>query len=542
MNFFTYLNKMKELGSIPALVGMGIFALFLIVIIVKMFIGIRRGTKRQIVHLLLTCAAAIISVGVATYLSNHIIGSLSSDNFQGLLEAIDGVAPGVGTSLLDTLSKVNNPEIIEYIILLPATLFVLPLLAALLFFVVNILFKIVYIIVVKILKFKKAKTSPERLGGAVLAAVEAIICMMVLFLPINGTLGLVDNVFETAIEAEIDDSGDLEEIYEEYLVPFTKNPAISFLNNMGGSKIADRIATVKIDGEKTNIRAEITDATRLVLFDITQLAEADFKQLSPGEKVAVTNVINAVCDSEFMSNLMVGVVNTLASAIDSGEIPLSKGGDFQPVVEEAIAYIRNISTETLKEDLHTIKDLYFVILDSGVLTAIDDGQDIMTLLKEKSDEGDDSINKIKDILKANPRTNSMVTALTKSLVNSLIPEDTTIVVDGKEIEVSYETVKESVNEILTVTKENKTEEEFKDALKDKLNKVLVEDNKIEIEDEEIIDGIVDHINENYDEIYSVVGEMTDGAELTDEQFNDIIFSYLDAYLEYVNNSQGEGNP
>ena len=507
-----------------------------------MFIGIRRGTKRQIVHLLLTCAAAIISVGVATYLSNHIIGSLSSDNFQGLLEAIDGVAPGVGTSLLDTLSKVNNPEIIEYIILLPATLFVLPLLAALLFFVVNILFKIVYIIVVKILKFKKAKTSPERLGGAVLAAVEAIICMMVLFLPINGTLGLVDNVFETAIEAEIDDSGDLEEIYEEYLVPFTKNPAISFLNNMGGSKIADRIATVKIDGEKTNIRAEITDATRLVLFDITQLAEADFKQLSPGEKVAVTNVINAVCDSEFMSNLMVGVVNTLASAIDSGEIPLSKGGDFQPVVEEAIAYIRNISTETLKEDLHTIKDLYFVILDSGVLTAIDDGQDIMTLLKEKSDEGDDSINKIKDILKANPRTNSMVTALTKSLVNSLIPEDTTIVVDGKEIEVSYETVKESVNEILTVTKENKTEEEFKDALKDKLNKVLVEDNKIEIEDEEIIDGIVDHINENYDEIYSVVGEMTDGAELTDEQFNDIIFSYLDAYLEYVNNSQGEGNP
>ena len=542
MNFFTYLNKMKELGSIPALVGMGIFALFIIVIIVKMFIGIRRGTKRQIVHLLLTCAAAIISVGVATYLSNHIIGSLSSDNFQGLLEAIDGVAPGVGTSLLDTLSKVNNPEIIEYIILLPATLFVLPLLAALLFFVVNILFKIVYIIVVKILKFKKAKTSPERLGGAVLAAVEAIICMMVLFLPINGTLGLVDNVFETAIEAEIDDSGDLEEIYEEYLVPFTKNPAISFLNNMGGSKIADRIATVKIDGEKTNIRAEITDATRLVLFDITQLAEADFKQLSPGEKVAVTNVINAVCDSEFMSNLMVGVVNTLASAIDSGEIPLSKGGDFQPVVEEAIAYIRNISTETLKEDLHTIKDLYFVILDSGVLTAIDDGQDIMTLLKEKSDEGDDSINKIKDILKANPRTNSMVTALTKSLVNSLIPEDTTIVVDGKEIEVSYETVKESVNEILTVTKENKTEEEFKDALKDKLNKVLVEDNKIEIEDEEIIDGIVDHINENYDEIYSVVGEMTDGAELTDEQFNDIIFSYLDAYLEYVNNSQGEGNP
>lgn len=542
MNFFTYLNKMKELGSIPALVGMGIFALFLIVIIVKMFIGIRRGTKRQIVHLLLTVAAAIISIGVATYLSNHIIGSLSSDNFQGLLEAIDGVAPGVGTSLLDTLSKVNNPEIIEYIILLPATLFVLPLLAALLFFVVNILFKIVYIIVVKILKFKKAKTSPERLGGAVLAAVEAIICMMVLFLPINGTLGLVDNVFETAIEAEIDDSGDLEEIYEEYLVPFTKNPAISFLNNMGGSKIADRIATVKINGEKTNIRAEITDATRLVLFDITQLAEADFKQLSAEEKVAVTNVINAVCDSEFMSNLMVGVVNTAASAIDSGEIPLSKGGDFQPVVEEAIAYIRNINTETLKEDLHTIKDLYFVILDSGVLTAIDDGQDIMTLLKEKSDEGDDSINKIKDILKANPRTNSMVTALTKSLVNSLIPEDTTIVVDGKEIEVSYETVKESVNEILTVTKENKTEEEFKDDLKDKLNKVLVEDNKIEIEDEEIIDGIVDHINENYDEIYGAVGDITGGGELTDEQFNDIIFSYLDAYLEYVNNSQGESNP
>ena len=536
MNLFKYLDTMKELDSVVAMVGVGILAAFLVVIILKMFTGLRRGTRRQLVHTILTVASALISVVVSVILSNGIVGSLSSDSLHGLLTSIDGIAPGVGSSILDAIEKVPNPEVIEYIILLPAALFVIPLLTTIMFLIINTLFKIVYVILIKIFRLKKAKEPPQRLGGAVLAAVEGILWMMILILPVTGALSLVDDVFETALESETVSEGELEEIYDEYLVPFTKNPAIDFLNVCGSSKISDAIATVKIDGNRVNLREEIVDVTHFVLVDVTNLIDADFKNLTEDNKEAVVAVIDAFCDSEFMSSLMVGAVQTAASAIEDGTIPLEIGGDFEPVFNELILFFRSVSHETLREDLYTIKDLYFAINDSGILTAMEDGQDIMELLQQKSQEGDDTITTIKNILQKNPRTSGMVTALTKSLISTLIPEDATITVNGQEIPISYDTVKESVSDILSVTKEGKTDEEFKEELGATLDNALRE-NEIEL-DEEAIDEITEHINQNYDEIYAVVGDSQ--GELTDEQFNDILLSYYNQYHE--NGTLPEGVP
>jgi riboflavin transporter FmnP len=46
------------------------------------------------------------------------------------------------------------------------------------------------VILIKIFGLKKAKRPPQRLGGAVLAAVEGILWMMILVLPITGALSL----------------------------------------------------------------------------------------------------------------------------------------------------------------------------------------------------------------------------------------------------------------------------------------------------------------------------------------------------------------
>ena len=68
MNLFIYLDTMKELDSVVANVGVGILAAFLVVIILKMFTGLRRGTGRQLVHTILTVASAAISVVVSVIL------------------------------------------------------------------------------------------------------------------------------------------------------------------------------------------------------------------------------------------------------------------------------------------------------------------------------------------------------------------------------------------------------------------------------------------------------------------------------------------
>ena len=99
------------------------------------------------------------------------------------------------------------------------------------------------------------------------------------------------------------------------------------------------------------------------------------------------------------------------------------------------------------------------------------------------------------------------------------------VVDGVEIEVTYEDVKESVSDVLAVKKDNfATEEEYKEELSKTLDNALT-DNGIELESE-VVDGIADYIDENYSDFI---------GELTDEQFNDIILEYYDVYLDYINN-------
>lgn len=545
MNLFKYLNTMKELDSVVAYVGAGLLALFLVVIILKMLTGLRRGTGRQLVHTLLTVGSAVISIIVSVILSNGIVGSLSSNTFGALVDLIEIAAPDIGSAIKAAMDQVSNPEVIEYIVLLPAALFIIPLFTTIMFLIINTVFKIVYVIVIKILGLKKAKTSPQRLGGAVLAALEALLWMMILVLPINGALSLVDNVFETALESNISNKAELEEIYDEYLVPFTKNPAFNFLDVCGSEKASDAIATVKINESRVNLRDEVVHVTHFVLVDVTDLLDADLKNPTAENKEEIKRVIDAFCESEFMSSLMVGVVQTVATAIDNDTIPLNVDESLQPIIDETVGFFRNVSTQTLKTDLYTINDLYFEVCNSGIMTAMEEGQDILGMIKEKHQNGTDIVTSIKEILQSNPRTSGMVTAITKALVTVIIPEDATIVVDGQTIPVSYETVKESVNEILSVTKENKTEEEFKNKLEQTLEKVLIEDNKIEIDDEvkeEVIEEIVEHINDNYDEIYGAVGEITGGGELTDEQFNEIIFTYYDAFLEYMsNNPQGESN-
>ena len=74
MNFFEYVDLMKEKSTPVAIVGLGLLALFLVVIIFKMFGGIRRGTWRQLVRTGMTLIAAVVSYLAALYLSNSIIG------------------------------------------------------------------------------------------------------------------------------------------------------------------------------------------------------------------------------------------------------------------------------------------------------------------------------------------------------------------------------------------------------------------------------------------------------------------------------------
>lgn len=535
MNIFEYVPLMKEMGGGVAIAGVAVLVLFLVIIFFKMLGGMKQGFWRQLIRTGRFVGAAILSYIIASSISSGIIGMFDESTFNDLLNQIEAGGVPISDSIR-TIISCFNPETFEYLLLLPAAVIIVPFVFTLLFIVINNILKIASAIIIKVLGLKKASTSPSRLGGAVLAAIEGILLFIILLLPVTGILSIVDEAYDVAFESEENrEDAAIVEQYETIFLPFIDNPAIDFTQKFGSRALSETFATVKIDGEKANVRNDILEIIHIALVDGPALKGADFNNLTPENKAAIDSIINSVGDSHFLSGILVGFINGMGNAMDSGIFPVDFG-EFSDVMDGVVEYLSSFSIATFGEDLHTIVNVYYAISDSGVLAAMKDGDtDIMTLLDQKRQEGDDVLSEIIEVLKSNKRTSKLITAMTKALITNLVPEDATIEINGEQVQISYDTVKDSVSEILSVTKEDKTEEEFKEELGSTLDTAL-RNNSITLE-EDVLDGIVDHINDNYDEIYEVVGEEVDG-ELTDEQFNNILLQYYTSYMNSMGGSQG----
>ena len=133
------------------------------------------------------------------------------------------------------------------------------------------------------------------------------------------------------------------------------------------------------------------------------------------------------------------------------------------------------------------------------------------------------------MLNSNPHTQPLVTAITKLTLSSLVTE---MLPEGSE-EI-YENIKTGAGEVLSIDKSTfETEEEFVAEVSAKLDTVL-KDSGIEVE-ADILDEMAGYINDNYDKLYQEDGE------ISDQDVNEIILSYYDAYIKYMN-SQNQTPP
>ena len=531
MDLFEYISLMKEKNTPFAIAGVVILCLFLLVIIFKMLGGMRRGTWRQLLRTGLTVLAAVASYIVAIILSNSIIGSTENNikTIENLIPMIEGYIPGIGDIIRNVLLSFDT-ELFDQVILLPATVIFIPVVATLAFLVINLVLKIVRAIIVKIFKFKKAKKNSQRLGGALLAVIEAVVWIIMVTLPITGVLILVDRAYDESVGSRrSDNAAEITEFFDEYIDPFTENPAFTFIESFGCASLADGIATVDIEGEKVNLRNETVSITKVIIFEIPMLKGIDFSNLNEENKVGINNLINGLCESRYMSNLFVGTLQSASSVLNLDIFSsITEEGEFSGFFSSLIGYLESVNTDTLHEDLDTIKNLFYTLSDSGVLKELMNGNtDIIGMLQEQHKAGDNTINELVSILQGNARTASLVKSVTESLISSLVNVDL-----GNGVTVTYDTLKESMNDVLSVKPENyESEDKYMEALSGTLNETLNE-HGIELE-KEVVDSIAEFIDD----------KELNTEEFTDQDFTDVLLHYYDAYLEYLNSSEGgEGLP
>ena len=96
MTVFSFIRQMKEMGSPMGYIGVGILGLFLIFIIIKMLLGMRRGTWRQLVRTGATLLAAVVSFIAGDIIAGRIVGSLDVNNLESLISKIEMQVPQSG--------------------------------------------------------------------------------------------------------------------------------------------------------------------------------------------------------------------------------------------------------------------------------------------------------------------------------------------------------------------------------------------------------------------------------------------------------------
>ena len=227
--------------------------------------------------------------------------------------------------------------------------------------------------------------------------------------------------------------------------------------------------------------------------------------------------------------LITGIVSDMGKAMEKGIIPISAPAPYDVILNPVISMLATSNSDNFKTDVDTVLEVYFLLSDYGVMKSFgEEGADAMSQAFTVEIEGKTVVARVVEILNSNERTGVLVKALTDMSLTILAQQlgGTDAPFDVVE---AYDSIKTGVQDIVKLDKESYGDdiekyEEDRNAL---LNETLTENNIILEAD--IIDGIGDYIDENYG----------DQDELTDEEFNNIILSYYDAYKNSLENQENQ---
>lgn len=506
------MNGSESSGSL-AIIGTVIAVIFLLFVVWEALHGLRRGLFRQLLHTGMMLVAAIISFAISMGIWNGFFGSFSGMTTEQALAEFETSGMAIPEELRAILACFDI-ETLEYLIALPFGALIIPGLFMISFVLINFLFKIVYFILRKVLGIEKGHGLVKRLGGLAIGAVEGALVASIIMLPFVA----IGDLAGEAVALADDGSAEMNEAIEA-IDPIANNTTFAFIKTIGGKAILNSFCTVKIDGEKINLRDDMMLAVKLIAVDGSKLSETDWKSLTAEDKAALEAMNTTAGDSEYISIVLSGMLSGMCRAVQNGTIPFELEAPFDSLLSSALEIFATSNKDNIETDIQTLLHVYFILSDNGVLTAMEaEGGDITSALAKKDENGETTINKLIAEINKNERSKPLVTSLTK-LSLSILCDQLGV---GGDSDIVYESVKGGINaKVMTIDKAsyNGDDTAYKAALSSSLNDTFTENN-INL-DAEIVNDIADYIDEEY---------ISKGVtEISDDEFNDIMLTYYDSY-------------
>lgn len=512
------------------------------------FQGFRRSIFRQVIHLAVTFIIAVIAFSLTSGACDAILESFVEMTPAEFIATLETNLVSYGIVLEDGIKSILlslDMSTVGYTMSLLINTLIAPLVFAILFGLIGVVGKVV----TSVLCFfvPKGRTLTYKILGVAGGIVEGAIIAGVVLLPLVGWVnvagGAIDIVKENA-SADDASANEIVEFYDETVLPLENHAIFQMVGSLGGNDALEKLATVEIDGEKKDLRDELNTLIKLG-FDVSKLSETDFLALTDGDKAVLDNLINDCDSSIIVSRIVCGVVNGAADAIAEGSLPVTVAGDYYDILMKATSVLSSEKTnpQTLKANLTTIKNIYFILSDNGVLSVFqkDDSGEATTTegkltaaLTKKDEHGDTILNKVINELDANENTRDLVSVVGKLAVTALYDNLGVTEVD----EEAYEKIKEGFQDVLTVdTTDENAKETITDSLTDTLTGIGItvsdsgEEGTISTEE---IETMADYVIEKQDEIKDrLESENIDIENISDADILNLLLSY------FANQSESE---
>lgn len=515
------------IANIFSIASIVLLVITILVVLLKMRGGAKRGAYRQPIHFAAVLLAAITAFIATVLFTRTVIGMFEGKELGQVIaefEAATGIT--IDGEIVDTLSGFDA-DLVAYVLAIPLA-FIAPIIFLLVYIVAAILFAIVRSIVVKACKIPRRIDTKGKTIGAVLGAVEGVVVMALVLLPITAILRLGVPVLNTV---EIDNK-EFNEVADG-VTDFYESPVIQFVSFGGGELLADELSTVKVNDSKFNLSNELTVGVEIG-YKLTALLENAEGGITAENEQEIKEIISLLRQSDFLPAILSGAMNIVADTLDELMPDMDGEGDMDAMLDKLMADLKtflNTSTPaTVIDDIDTFANLYLLLSADDVLNLISENpEEAFAKFTEKDANGDTLISKMIGTLASNHRTNTLIATLNEISVSLML---SSMGVTGDTAEV-YEELKGGINNVVSVKKDDfATEEEYKEELKGEIqgtitgtiDKILSDEIQVNVSDEDKakLEDLKNSITEGEDS-EEIMAEVTDKvAEFLEDPRNSAI--------------------
>ena len=529
MSYSEYISQTMGKGTIGATISMGIFALIAVFAVIGLYFGIRRGFTKSVIRFATILLSAFGSLFFVTTVCNIIINVTNKSGASSVDEVIDSYMPGVldgfPAGARSILSQMN-PETATIFIMMLVCIVIAPIIFISVFYSLKALTLPLYQLLCGLAgAIDYGKSLASIILGGVVGLIQGVVIAGIVLMPVSGMCGVLEIAKDPLIDSEDGANQQIVDLYDNIFNDLVDNPVFITINSFGGEAAYNQMVNIRIGGEKINM-AEESKGILKVLSDAIPLIDPNFNWKNPTEnqKQAMEKIVVDVGDNELLSSLLSDFMRGVSTCIDNEELNLPFDGTNKDLMDDVFSIFRTSTKDNIEEDLDMIVDIYLLLCEKDLLDAFNtaDNEVMRELMTDKDENDKTVIDLIIDRLNQSERGKPIIRSFTKISLTLMSGGDE----DSAKI---YEEVTDDIHTVLSHNKADfDTPEEYREAVEKDLDKAF-EENNLTVS-EEVKQNMIDYIEENY----------SDTTDITEDDINDAILSYYQAYANAKQNESTEG--